>query len=108
MCNHSICTRAQALAKFLKAKSAERALPLTSIWVQHHSGVANAAPADALTAPLPGCECLSGAAGLGGGLIRDTLCELRFKISPLAFFQVGSMCSVLCVCVHDACMQGPV
>jgi len=74
----------RALAAFLQDAAKQQGLPLTSIWVQHHSGVANAAPADAHTAPLPGFE---GPEGLGG-VIQDSLCELRFRISPLAFFQV--------------------
>jgi hypothetical protein len=75
----------QALADFLRTSAAARGLPLTSVWVQRHTGVANAAPADAPTALLPGFEGPEGR----GGCIVDSLCQLRFRVSPQAFFQAS-------------------
>ncbi|KAI8464892.1 MAG: S-adenosyl-L-methionine-dependent methyltransferase [Monoraphidium minutum] len=86
----------QALGSFLRSKGAEQGLPLTALWVQHHTGVANAAPADAPTAVVPG---FGGPEG-GGGLIRDALCQLAFRVSPQAFFQVNA--GATCLLYHLA------
>jgi len=98
-----------ALETALKKTAVDQGLALTSLAVQYHSGVANAAPA---TAPftafgVQGPVAAAAAAGGGGGDktpegaaaaaggddsvlgITDTLCELKFKVSPTAFYQVG-------------------
>jgi hypothetical protein len=73
--------------------------------LQYHSGVANAAPATAPYTPFgemppvraAGAEqqeaAAEGAAAAGGGAVlgvTDALCELKFRVSPTAFYQVGA------------------
>lgn len=74
------------LAAHLAAAGKSAGLPLSALMVQHHSGVANAAPYDAPVVPCPGSPVPSAAT------ITDTLCELRFRVSPTAFFQVRGGC----------------
>lgn len=86
----------QAMARHLSAAGEAAGMPLTSVRVQYHSGVANAAPADAPIVELPrpagggGGEEGGDGKGWGPAWIRDALCELKFQISPTAFFQVNS------------------
>ncbi|GIL57709.1 hypothetical protein Vafri_12872 [Volvox africanus] len=101
---------------------------LLTVRVQLHTGVSNAAPADAplLTLPpAPDPPLLPGdateeqppeprevtaavEAASGPGYIHDSLCELRFRISPTAFFQVNSpaTCALYKV-VGDWAAAGP-
>lgn len=98
-----------------REQAAAQGLPLTCLRFQHHSGVANVAPVEAPLVLPPGEEATataadamhagesadaagvgaegssssSAAAGSGGGAyIHDSLGGLRFRISPVAFFQV--------------------
>lgn len=97
-----------ALEAALKAAAAAQGLALTSLAVQYHSGVSNAAPATAPFTPfgmLPpvnvpaaadgpvaaadGPAAAGGPTAEGGVLgISDALCELQFRVSPTAFYQV--------------------
>jgi hypothetical protein len=92
-------------------------LPLTALLMQQHSGVSNAAP---VTAPLSICPgftpaaaaAAAAAAGAGSssvaasasadavneaGSFNDDLCELTFRVSPTAFYQVVCHAAVLTV-----------
>lgn len=92
----------RALTAALHAAAAAARLPLTTVRIQHHIGVSNAAPYDAPTMEVPQSPTMEGAdvemdkdtsvvvASSGPGYIHDSLCELRFRISPTAFFQVNS------------------
>lgn len=99
-------TTARELRGFAAAVSAAAAAAgysVSTVRVQYHSGVSNAAPYDAPIVELPPApEAGQGegeqeteeqaavvAAAAGPGYIHDSLCELRFRISPTAFFQVG-------------------
>ncbi|GLI67852.1 hypothetical protein VaNZ11_012143 [Volvox africanus] len=87
------------------AAMADAGESLFTVWVQLHTGVSNAAPADAPLLTLPPLLPRDSAeeqpseprevtaaveAASGSGYIHDSLCELRFRISPTAFFQVNS------------------
>ncbi|KAG0477558.1 hypothetical protein HPP92_012277 [Vanilla planifolia] len=70
-------------------------LPLTAIVVQDHVGISNAAPADCplITLEIPKVE---GGFGLEMTVttetrIHDYISNLRFSISPTAFFQVNTL-----------------
>ncbi|XP_072985162.1 zinc finger CCCH domain-containing protein 24 [Typha latifolia] len=70
-------------------------LPLTTIIVQDHKGISNAAPADCPLIPLlvpqvDGSACPENFFD-NGGRIHDYISNLRFSISPTAFFQVNSL-----------------
>ncbi|XVF68599.1 hypothetical protein PTKIN_Ptkin11bG0014800 [Pterospermum kingtungense] len=85
---------AQAFAAGAAANSPP--LPLTAFVIQDHQGISNVAPADAplRSIPIPNAE---------GGLqldttnnfveprIHDCISNLRFSISPTAFFQVNTL-----------------
>jgi hypothetical protein len=95
-----------ALESALKASATKQGMALTSLAVQYHSGVANAAPATAPFTPFGVLGPLAAAAAAGGGEgeqdvdmseaeggeqvlgITDALCELKFRVSPTAFYQV--------------------
>ncbi|KAF8394987.1 hypothetical protein HHK36_018926 [Tetracentron sinense] len=85
---------AQALA--LGSTTSSCSLPLTALVVQDHRGISNAAPADAPLRPLsipkagidPGPEALNNAVE---PRINDYISNLRFCISPTAFFQVNTL-----------------
>ncbi|KIZ00607.1 hypothetical protein MNEG_7356 [Monoraphidium neglectum] len=86
----------QALGSFLRERAAAQGLSLTALWVQLHSGVANAAPAGAPTRVVAGFGGPEGS----GGVITDSLCQLKFRISPQAFFQVNA--GATCLLYHLA------
>jgi hypothetical protein len=109
-----------ALEIALKAAARQQGLPLTSLAVQYHSGVSNAAPAsapftsfgvlppvaaagaggvDADMQDAAGADAPAAAAAADGGVlgISDALCELKFRVSPTAFYQV---CACSCVWVQ--------
>ncbi|KAL0927315.1 hypothetical protein M5K25_001477 [Dendrobium thyrsiflorum] len=70
-------------------------LPLTAIVVQDHRGISNAAPANCplLTLQLPKEDgvCVSGTTATTEARIHDHISNLRFSISPTAFFQVNTL-----------------
>ncbi|KAJ4812412.1 hypothetical protein LUZ62_024978 [Rhynchospora pubera] len=76
------------------ANDASYSLPLTTIVVQDHTGISNAAPADCPLIPLlvagggtDGSDCLS----IDKANIHDYISNLCFSISPTAFFQVNTL-----------------
>ncbi|CAA6662435.1 unnamed protein product [Spirodela intermedia] len=70
-------------------------LPLTSLVVQDHRGISNAAPADCplrlLKIPNEGKTFGSEDPGTPKARIHDYINNLRFSISPTAFFQVNTL-----------------
>ncbi|TVU06844.1 hypothetical protein EJB05_46880, partial [Eragrostis curvula] len=68
-------------------------LPLTAMVVQDHKGISNAAPADCPLTPLlmpkEGDQLESGAEDKTR--IHDHISNLKFSISPTAFFQVNTL-----------------
>jgi hypothetical protein len=85
-----IASQLRALAAVLKAAAAEKGLPLTALLVQYHSGVANAAPQGTPLTYFPGEEQQQQQAAGQVGVFSDVLCEVQFRVSPNAFFQVRS------------------
>jgi hypothetical protein len=86
-----IAQQLQALSALLKATAAEKGLPLTALLVQYHSGVANAAPQGTPLTYFPGEEQQQQQQQQGSGQVgvfSDVLCEVKFRVSPNAFFQV--------------------
>jgi hypothetical protein len=83
-----IAAQLRALAAVLKAAAAEKGLPLTALLVQYHSGVANAAPQGTPLTYFPGEEQQQQQGGGQVGVFSDVLCEVKFRVSPNAFFQV--------------------
>ncbi|XP_066345058.1 zinc finger CCCH domain-containing protein 24-like [Miscanthus floridulus] len=67
-------------------------LPLTTIVVQDHKGISNAAPTDCPLIPLlvPKGDQLDGTAE-DKTRIHDHISNLKFSISPTAFFQVNTL-----------------
>ncbi|KAL6885546.1 hypothetical protein ACP4OV_010325 [Aristida adscensionis] len=67
-------------------------LPLTTIVVQDHTGISNAAPADCPLIPLlvPNGDQLEGGEE-DKTRIHDHISNLKFSISPTAFFQVNTL-----------------
>ncbi|KAL6650202.1 hypothetical protein ACP70R_009127 [Stipagrostis hirtigluma subsp. patula] len=67
-------------------------LPLSTIVVQDHTGISNAAPADCPLIPLlvPKGDQLEGGAE-DKTRIHDHISNLKFSISPTAFFQVNTL-----------------
>ncbi|KAF5930965.1 hypothetical protein HYC85_031838 [Camellia sinensis] len=81
---------------FAVGPSADSPLPLTSLVVQDHQGISNAAPADAplRSIPIPKAESDSRHEVAIDGVearIHDYISNLRFCISPTAFFQVNTL-----------------
>ncbi|PSR86603.1 Zinc finger CCCH domain-containing protein [Actinidia chinensis var. chinensis] len=81
---------------FSVGASADSPLPLTALLVQDHKGISNAAPADAplRSIPISKAESHSGhETGTDGAeaRINDYIDNLRFCISPTAFFQVNAL-----------------
>lgn len=79
---------AHALASF----AAEAHLPLSTLLIQDHLGISNAASPEAplLPLPLPRSADLEETGGDAQTFIHDYICNLRFRISPTAFFQVNT------------------
>lgn len=85
---------AEALA--LAAASASPPLPLTALFVQDHLDISNAAPFDAPLFPIPLPKVVEGGnfedeCKEPEGQIHDYISNLRFSISPTAFFQVNTV-----------------
>lgn len=85
---------AEALS--LAAASASPPLPLTALFVQDHLGISNAAPFDAPLFPIPLPKVVEGSnfeveCKEPEGQIHDYISNLRFRISPTAFFQVNTV-----------------
>ncbi|ONK70662.1 uncharacterized protein A4U43_C04F210 [Asparagus officinalis] len=84
---------AQAFAQ--GAASCSPPLPLTTIVVQDHKGISNAAPADCplLSLPIPNMngDSSPGKSGAMEARIHDYISNLRFSLSPTAFFQVNTL-----------------
>ncbi len=86
-----------AFAQHMRAAAQQHGLALTHLVVQHHWGVANAAPADAPMLPCPegegdhqvqqAAQQRSSDASGDLGAIHERLCDLTFRLSPVAFFQ---------------------
>ncbi|XP_020592356.1 zinc finger CCCH domain-containing protein 24 [Phalaenopsis equestris] len=70
-------------------------LPLTAIVVQDHRGISNVAPSNCplITLQLPKVDdgSDSGATSTAEARIHDYISNLRFSISPTAFFQVNTL-----------------
>ena len=77
-----------ALASALRDAAASVGAPRPSLAVQHHTGISNAAPADAPLVPCPGDGDDASANALA--VVDDSLCGLTFRVSPSAFFQVNT------------------
>ncbi|KAH9288297.1 hypothetical protein KI387_032414, partial [Taxus chinensis] len=80
----------------LAAVSASPPLPLTALFVQDHIGISNAAPADAPLFPISLPKVVEGRIVEDNykepeGQIHDYINNLRFRISPTAFFQVNTL-----------------
>lgn len=102
-----------ALESSLKAAAQQQGLALTSLAVQYHSGVSNAAPATAPFTPFGSLVPVAAAGAAGGGDadmqeadggaavmgIQDALCELKFRVSPTAFYQVRVSVWVCTTCL---------
>uniref|UniRef100_A0A453ABQ7 RRM domain-containing protein n=1 Tax=Aegilops tauschii subsp. strangulata TaxID=200361 RepID=A0A453ABQ7_AEGTS len=72
-------------------------LPLTTIVVQDHVGISNVAPADCPLIPLLAPEVDQSEEGaVDKTRIHDHISNLRFSLSPTAFFQVCLNCKPLC------------
>ncbi|XP_019413379.1 PREDICTED: zinc finger CCCH domain-containing protein 24-like [Lupinus angustifolius] len=94
---------AQVAAEFKKlaeafvagATSHSPKLPLTALVVQDHQGISNVAPADAPLHSLPISKAVSAPDIEGKNAmdvrIHDYISNLRFSISPTAFFQVNTL-----------------
>lgn len=74
------------VAKEIAQKSSQltSGLKLTSLFIQFHSGVSNAAPADAPLKLL-----------WGSPYLEESMLGLKFQLSPLAFFQVNTRAAEL-------------
>ncbi|KAK3145384.1 hypothetical protein QOZ80_4AG0328510 [Eleusine coracana subsp. coracana] len=68
-------------------------LPLTTMVVQDHKGISNAAPADCPLIPLvmPKVEYQLEGGAEDKTRIHDHISNLKFSISPTAFFQVNTL-----------------
>ncbi|XVE79741.1 hypothetical protein DITRI_Ditri14bG0081200 [Diplodiscus trichospermus] len=85
---------AQAFAAGAAANSPT--LPLTAFIIQDHQGISNVAPADAplRSIPIPKAEDglqLDTTNNVVEARIHDCISNLRFSISPTAFFQVNTL-----------------
>ncbi|KAF6259134.1 hypothetical protein COO60DRAFT_1626180 [Scenedesmus sp. NREL 46B-D3] len=83
----------RALATALKATAADKGLPMTALLAQYHAGVANAAPPGTPLAYFPGEAPQEQQQGGGAGQVgafSDAVCEVKFRVSPNAFFQVNN------------------
>ncbi|XP_065866944.1 zinc finger CCCH domain-containing protein 24 [Euphorbia lathyris] len=71
-------------------------LPLNVLVLQNHQGISNVAPADAPLRILPlsnaeSCSEMNTTGNVGEARIHDRINNLRFSISPTAFFQVNTL-----------------
>ena len=67
-------------------------LRLKVLQLQLYDGVSNAAPPTAPIVPFPRpgqASLLLPGSAAEAGHIQDALCDMKFRISPSAFFQVG-------------------
>lgn len=85
---------AQELAAF--ASQACPPLPLTALMVQDHLGISNAASPDSPLVSIHVPEIAQGSVLEGVGkvpatFIHDHICNLRFRLSATAFFQVNTL-----------------
>lgn len=92
--NNELERMAQAFAVGAAANSPS--LPLTALVVQDHKGISNVAPPDAPLRPLPiprvGTDSVQDATdNIVQERIHDHISNLRFSISPTAFFQVNTL-----------------
>lgn len=88
-----VCTELERMAQAFGAGSTANSppLPLTVLVVQDHKGVSNVAPADAPLRPLSFANAESDANNAVELRIHDYISNLRFCISPTAFFQVNTL-----------------
>ena len=79
-----------ALAAALRqaAAAAKPPMPLGALLLQVHTGCSNSAPADAPLMPLDDFSESPGTRS--DGVLHERLFDLRFRVSPDAFFQVNS------------------
>ena len=79
-----------ALAAALRqaAAAAHPPMPLGELLLQVHTGCSNAAPADAPLMPLD--DYTEAAGPRSEGALHERLFDLRFRVSPDAFFQVNT------------------
>ncbi|XP_078439903.1 zinc finger (CCCH-type) family protein [Wolffia australiana] len=79
----------------LGASECSPPMPLTSLVVQDHIGISNAAPADCplryLSVTSVGKESESDDSATPRERIHDYISDLQFSISPTAFFQVNTL-----------------
>eukprot|EP01018_Ginkgo_biloba_P031138 Gb_23411 [translate_table: standard] len=80
----------------LASSSASPPLPLTALVVQDHLGISNAASFDAPLVPIPlpklvDSSIIEDDCKAPDGQIHDYINNLRFRISPTAFFQVNTL-----------------
>ncbi|KAM7257234.1 hypothetical protein ACFE04_012975 [Oxalis oulophora] len=81
---------AQAFAEGASANSPP--LPLTALVIQEHNGISNAAPADCPLRQLQLTSIESEATNIISEVrINDYISNLKFSISPTAFFQVNTL-----------------
>ncbi|KAL6967269.1 hypothetical protein U1Q18_033073 [Sarracenia purpurea var. burkii] len=86
----------EKMAQEFSVGASAESLPLTVLVVQDHQGISNAAPADALLRliPISKAESHSGHEMTSDGVevrIHDYISNLKFCISPTAFFQVNTL-----------------
>ncbi|XP_010253649.1 PREDICTED: zinc finger CCCH domain-containing protein 24 isoform X2 [Nelumbo nucifera] len=93
-----VTTEFERMAQSLALEAAESSppLPLTVLVVQDHTGISNAAPVDAplRTLSITKAETTSGPDANDitvEARIHDYISNLRFSISPTAFFQVNTL-----------------
>ncbi|KAJ4843555.1 hypothetical protein Tsubulata_007974 [Turnera subulata] len=97
--DHELVTgelRRLALVFSKGAAETDPPLPLTALVLQDHQGISNVAPADAPLRPLCLPNTGSGSevevnGDVAEARIHDHISNLRFSISPTAFFQVNSL-----------------
>ncbi|CAL9234672.1 unnamed protein product [Arabidopsis halleri] len=94
-----VATEFEEMAKAFAegARASSPTLPLTVLVVQNHSGISNVAPPDAPLQVLPipmsdnGTNQEQTTNALTEARIHDHINNLRFSISPTAFFQVNTV-----------------
>ena len=79
---------ALAVALRQAAAAAHPPMPLGELMLQVHTGCSNSAPADAPLMPLD--DYAEAAAPRSDGALHERLFDLRFRVSPDAFFQVNT------------------